>query len=196
MESVKCALDGTRQSLASALKEAEYFGDLLDLGKKQTLHLRLLTEELLSMVNNMLEIREGRFWLEQDEARHQFLLHLTAKTTAPLGETARHRLLDTSTSGTNAFYQGVSGKLRMAMDWLTSGSAETAMAPRSIRSGFVASPDTLEWSLDQYRQGLQREEKAQQWDELERSVLSCLSDDIRVGLRSSEISITITKKAE
>ncbi|MBU5434059.1 hypothetical protein [Pseudoflavonifractor sp. MSJ-37] len=46
------------------------------------------------------------------------------------------------------------------------------------------------------RQGLQREEKAQQWDELERSVLSCLSDDIQVGLRSSEFSIAIMKKAE
>lgn len=46
------------------------------------------------------------------------------------------------------------------------------------------------------RQGLQREEKAQQWDELERPVLSCLSDDIRVGLRSREISIAIMKKAE
>ena len=46
------------------------------------------------------------------------------------------------------------------------------------------------------RQGLQREEKAQRWDELERSVLSCLSDDIQVGLRSSEISIAIMKKAE
>ena len=31
MGSVKCALDDPRQSLASALKEAEYFGDLLGL---------------------------------------------------------------------------------------------------------------------------------------------------------------------
>lgn len=49
------------------------------------------------------------------------------------------------------------------------------------------------WSLEQYRAEIAREQRAQDWDELERSVLSRLADDIRVGVGKEEILLTVYK---
>ena len=136
-----------------------------------------------------MEIREGKFWIEQEGEDYRLCL----RAHAPVGEEAEARLLSASTSGENTFYQGVSGKIRLALDWFARGAAAEGYVPLAFQDGFLSAQST-EWSLELYRQSAAREKKAQAWDELEKSVLSRLADDIRVGLRTDEIEITIYKK--
>ena len=53
-----------------------------------------------------------------------------------------------------------------------------------------------EWSLQQYRESVKRDKKALEWDELEKSILGKLSDDVRVGVLSNRVEITISKTFE
>lgn len=179
--------------MASALTEAEYFANLCVLSEKRCLHLRLLAEELLGMAAGVLDLREGAFWIDEEEGKFQ--LHLDAR--AEIGEQARSKLVNASTTGKNELYQGVTGKIRQAVEWLAESYPAAGVPPYDICSGMMLTPyDSFrqEWSLECYRQNLRASEKAQAWDELEKSVLGKLADDVRVGVNAGRVAITISKK--
>ena len=50
------------------------------------------------------------------------------------------------------------------------------------------------WSLEQYRSTVRREEQTAAWDELEKSVIASLADDVIVGVRGKRADIIIVKK--
>jgi hypothetical protein len=50
------------------------------------------------------------------------------------------------------------------------------------------------WSLDQYRSTARKDEQAEDWDELEKSVIASLADDVIVGVRGKRADIIIVKK--
>ena len=183
-----CPIDGSRGATSAALREADRFAKETGLTGKQALHLRLLTEELLGVLNGVTEVKDGSFVIEQEN--EEYRLRLSART-FPVGETAQQRLLGASSSGENAFYQGVVGKLRMVADWYSKG-ARQADQDVYVGAGF-ASHIPEEWSLVRMRNRLAREKKAAQWDELEASILLRLADDVRIGLRSERIAITVFK---
>lgn len=173
-------------SKLSALKEAETFAYHCTLTKKDAMHVRLLSEELLGMVGGILDVNSGKFWLENDGNKLE--LHLLAK--GAVGDTARDLLLSSSKTGENVAHKGVTGKLRQAMDWMTAeapmaGAASyMPMSGSELHAGIIISPEQMEWSMKNYIEAEEHaEEKAKSWDELERSVLGKLSDDIVVGVR-------------
>lgn len=192
-----CSLNATKESFEVALTEAEHFANLCVLSEKNTLHLRLLAEELLGMATGVLELSSGFFFIEAEAWKFQ--LRLAAR--ANVGEEAKSRLLSASSTGENALYMGISGKIRQAIDLLLvgppSGSGLLMEIPIGVYGrvydGMIASPATTEWSLERYRQSVAREEKAKAWDELEKSILGKLADDVRIGLRLDQVEITIAK---
>ena len=76
----------------------------------------------------------------------------------------------------------------------TGFSLPDAAAAPEMMLGMIPSLQTPQWSLQNYREGVKREQKAEAWDELERSVLSQLSDDIRVGVSTGQVSITVYRE--
>ena len=50
------------------------------------------------------------------------------------------------------------------------------------------------WSLDQYRNTVKKENKSEDWDELEKSVLASVADDVIVGVKGRQADIVIVKK--
>ena len=59
--------------------------------------------------------------------------------------------------------------------------------------------DNVVWTLDTYRQGVDGaketgEEAKEAWDELEKSILANLADDLIVAIRGDEAEITVVKK--
>ena len=50
------------------------------------------------------------------------------------------------------------------------------------------------WSLDQYRTTIKSEEKVDDWDELEKSVIASVADDVIVGVKGNKADIIIVKK--
>jgi hypothetical protein len=50
------------------------------------------------------------------------------------------------------------------------------------------------WSLDQYRSTVDRSERAEEWDELEKSVIASVADDVVVGVKGKRADIVVMKK--
>ena len=67
MKSEKCKLNGTSACAETALNETERFAKACGLPAKKALHLRLLAEETLGMMNGLLAVRDGEFWVESNK---------------------------------------------------------------------------------------------------------------------------------
>ena len=78
------------------------------LSHKSALHLRLLAEEMMSMMRAIVGDVKGRFWIESEDGQYE--LHLRAETDVDWLE--RERLLSASSSGRNEAERGFMGKLR------------------------------------------------------------------------------------
>lgn len=189
MTSLTCNLDGGAACNAAALAEAENFAHRCGLSQKRLLHLRLLAEELLGMAGSVVAVRQGTFWIEREGMAYRLCLKAYVQT----GEAGTRRLMEASSTGENTFYKGVTGKIRQAVDWLSQGDADGLPTTRGVGVGLMPSTQEIEWSLTRYREKMKQDEKAEAWDELEKSVLTKLADDILVGVRSDEVAITIAK---
>lgn len=193
----------------TALEEADKFSAYHGLSNKSAMHLRLLTEEAVSMVNGILDGFTGKLWFESDKTKDGLLcrIWLTADKDASLEQ--EEELLSVSTSGKNERSRGIIGKLRQlirislqqtdnsarsendsVMDaWYQMGTYPEGVNYNSdFNSGF--------WSLERYRKSVEElgDDCFEENDELEKSIIAKLSDDVKVGLISGKVEICIEKK--
>ena len=172
-----------------ASKVADYNG----LDKKQKLRLQLLCEELLSMLPNLLVYGEGEFWIE-NEGR-SFELHAVVKAERSISMFDRDNILAVSTTGKNSAAVGIMNKIKIAAEIMMSAYIETGgtVYPDSSFSfydqGIYSGTGT--WSLSTYKAGVS--EGSEAWDELEKSIIAKLADDVTVGIISGRIEITVRK---
>ncbi len=172
-------------------KAAQYGG----LNKKQALHLRLLAEELVSMLPELLEIGAGDFWIETDGP--DFSLHASIRSKS-ISATDRDAVIALSTSGKNAAGKGVLSKIRlvaanMLVD-LAEGSrlgAEAGIYNFYDMGSAVESMYVSSWSLNSYKENATGDTEA--WDELEKSIIANLADDVVVGVKGKKVDIIIKK---
>jgi hypothetical protein len=50
------------------------------------------------------------------------------------------------------------------------------------------------WSLEQYRNDAKSKKESEAWDELEKSVIASVADDVIVGVKGKRADIIVTKK--
>ena len=50
------------------------------------------------------------------------------------------------------------------------------------------------WKLEEYRNSVKKDEQAEAWDELEKSVIASVADDVIVGVKGRCAEIVIIKK--
>ena len=185
---------------AEALEQAEKVAQFKALPKKSALHLRLLTEEMMGMMRALTGEREADFWIE-DEG-DVCTLHLSALTS--MTAEMRKKLLAASTSGENSAVRGVTGKLRdlfeRFMEPENSAVADDLatglnMAYAGADFGSLSAAAAGIWSLSLYRKAAQEGHTPQEnWDELEKSVLARLADDVQIGIRGQNVEMVISKK--
>ena len=193
MTSDVLVIDDREESYQMALEQAELIAARCELPKKDALHLRLLTEETMGLFRVLTGEVLAKFWIEaQDKV---FRLHLTVRTQMDSGK--RSELLSVSTSGKNAAAKGFTGKLRdileRAMD--EAGASEDDDSAGSVIYGKGAA--YAHWTMQQYQKNEMKraEEKASEddaWDELEKSIVGRLADDVSVGIRGREVEMVIT----
>ena len=117
-----------------------------------------------------------------------------------------------SSSGKNIEIKGVMGRIRNIFEGFMLSYDETEnqevmmsqMTPYSaggmVDMNAFRSMESQIWSLDEYRKNLvvpvkESEEGAvQAWDEMEKSVVAKLADDVRVGIRGSHVTMVIHKE--
>lgn len=187
MKSNLCVLPQSTEQLSDVFIEVEKCAAYNGLSPKQSLQLRLLAEELAGMLPALLKISEGLFWLE-NEGNH-YELHV--KLTTFFGSIAqRDKLLSVSTSGKNAAAVGIMGKIRCIV--------EEAMLAREANGFSAVQTGEMElapggWSLANYRLQAQIQNRLDQWDELEKSIIANLADDVKVAICGEHVEITIIK---
>ena len=182
-------------ALAQVDKLAVYKG----LSSKNALHLRLLTEEMMGMMRSITGETEGEFWIEDQDGVYQ--LHLRVATRLSADE--REQLLSASSTGKNESARGLMGRLRDFFDWGSDEDLDTASNPLLLPDMFEHSSSPAldwEWSMMRYENALsarvaQNEAGAREaWDELEKSVVKHVADDVKVSIRSGIVEMTIYKK--
>ena len=192
------SITSSGENLRTALDLSRRVAAYSDLSTKNALHLRLLAEEMLSMMRSITGEVKGRFWIEAEEDEYQ--LHLIVDSA--LTKEKRLQLLSTSTSGRNEATRSLMGRLRdfffRSVDDEIAAYNTSLLAAGAANGGFKPVTD-WEWSLLRYQNTLsalkaQEPEAADAWDELEKSVVSNVADDVKVSVRGFETEMTITKK--
>ena len=181
--------------MTEALKLAEKTAAFKELSEKNALHLRLLTEEMMGMVRSIAGDVEGRFWIEDDKG--VFYLNLVVE--ADIGSAKRQQLISASTCGVNEADRGIMGKLRAFFEPDPDYPVLFNMYYTDEVDDMYAG-SAMAWSLDLYRDEImksveeQREGAQEAWDELEKSVVSRVADNVKVSIRGREIRMIIEKK--
>ena len=197
-------IDGSEESFAQALRQTEAVARYRDLTKKQAMRLQLLAEEMTGMLRSIVGEAKADFWIESKGK--DFELHLSALTRMDADK--REALLKASTSGKNEAAKGFMGKL---WDLVTQMSEPVfAHEPSVYDYGFVHTDSGAfdapvgvglhtaigSWSLQNYKETIaaNSEEAADAWDELEKSIVARLADEIRISINGNAVEMVIFKR--
>ena len=166
------------------------------LDEKSALRLRLLAEELICMLPQLLHYGAGKFWIEWTGRDYE--LHLNVTIDKAHGYDV-DRILAVSSSGQNAAAKGIIGKMIVAVESML-GKNENSIDddPYGVwRRGLADYDEETIWSLEAYKDAFSSENAKQEYsddgDELERSIIANLADEVRVGVRGGKIDIVVLK---
>lgn len=174
-----------------ALDQATRMAFVQKLSHKSALHLRLLSEEMMCMMRAIAGDVDGEFWIENKGSCYE--LHLRCYTF--MDERKRQMLLSASSSGKNEAERGFMGKLRAFFE-------PTEDLPPFCSFNADGTYSEMVWSMRSYQQVLRqyvdqnREGAEEAWDELEKSMVSHLADDVRVSIRGNEVEMTVLRNLE
>ena len=94
------------------LSHVEKMAVYKELPPKQAMHLRLLAEEMMSMMRSITRGMHGEFWIEDEDQVYE--LHLRVRTV--MDSEKREQLLSAASSGKNESARGLMGRLRDFFD--------------------------------------------------------------------------------
>ena len=183
-----------------ALSQSEKTAQFRALDAKSTLHLRLLTEEMMGMMRALTGEREADFWIDSDNGAIR--LHLKVQTS--MNAEMRKNLLSASTSGENSAVRGVTGKIRDIFERFI--EPENGQVARDLITGMnftccEGDFGTLSvaiagiWSMNLYKNAAKEGRTPKEdWDELEKSIIANIADDVQIGIVGSDVEMIIIKK--
>ena len=203
--------EGRMEAVEQTAASAAYRG----LNKKNTLQLRLLAEELLGMLEQITGNLSAEFWVESRGG--SFELHLTAARS--ITSEMRKELLNVSSSGKNSANVGIMGKLKGVFEQAILDSSNNArpvsysayymqgllysanpanIDPIALGLSAAAKAETADWSMRQYKHTVAQEKghdaaARDAWDELEKSIIANLADEITVSIRGSNVEMVAYK---
>ena len=201
MKSDVIHVTNTGEGISEAIKQTELVANYKSLSKTDSIHLLLLTEEMMGMMKALTGEQEADFWIDDEDKN--FRLHLKAET--PMNAETRRNLLSASTSGENIAAKGVMGKIRDLFSRIVEPSeapvpAEyaTGWSPSALSTAEAAavaknySPVLVNvWSLNRYKASKKNEEE---WDELEKSIVAKLADEVEIGIAEGTVEMIVYKK--
>ena len=197
MKSNVCKIDNGTKDLAAILKESEKVAVYNELTHKQTLQLRLICEEIDGMLPNIIDEFSGELWIDYENGLCKVNISLNFE-----GFTSekKEELVALSKNKKNAAVTGIVGKIRSAVEDIFLEEDSAAGCGFTMGSCYYATEyyDCVEysrvWTLGQYRNTVQNEKKAEAWDELEKSVLASVADDVIVGVKGKHADFIVIKK--
>lgn len=210
METNKIKIDSNGQGREQVLEETSKFAVYNNLDKKTAFHIRLLAEETLGMVAAITETFDAEFWLESTPD-NTCRLHLRAHT--PMDYEKEKQLMAVSATGENISAKGFMGRIgqfiRNALynvNEAESLSMQYAYDPMLYGATGMLDAESMainsmiySWSMRQYQEELEQnkednQEAEEAWDELEKSIVATIADDVLVGVKGDTVELIIEKK--
>ena len=199
----KVKITNSGSGMSEALNITERAAGLLNLSTKDALRSRLLAEETLSMVRAVTGTFSADFWIEIED--RTFSIHLMAKS--ELDYQKRKELLSVSTTGKNTARLGIMEKVRGIIEAGIYGFEESFRLQAEYGTGMfgygvLGIPDDgmsealYSWSMQKYRADVEAkgEEEADSVDELEKSIIANIADDVKVGISKDSLELVVVKK--
>ena len=203
MNTINLKITGNEDSINEALVATEKLAVDGGLDKKQCLHLRLLAEELFGMIRSITREVKADYVVNQDGKSYE--LHL--ETEVELTMEMREEMLSVSSSGKNEAAKGFMGKLRdvirvslLPSENLPGISERTGLGLMNMGettgSGIREAGVGYEWSMSVYKDNLEskrRDETEEAWDELEKSIVANIADEVKVYIKRTKVHAVIMK---
>ena len=180
------------KNMEAVLDQVEKACTYKGLSPKNALSLRLLTEEMMALMRAVTGDVSGEFWMEDRDQVYE--LHLLVRTL--IDDEMRKQLLSASSSGKNEASRGFMGKIRAFFQ----PAAGVPMFPAGYAGGSPQMYGSMSWSMGDYRNQLRqydelnRKKDQEAWDELEKSVVAKVADDVKVSILGKTVEMTILKK--
>lgn len=194
MRSNVCKLYRGTEDLAAILKESEKVAVYNELDRKQTLQLRLLCEEIDGMLPEIIGDFEGDMFIEFEEGVCRVNVSVEFKNFTP---DKKDELIKVAKNKKNAAAVGIVGKIRSAIENFVLDEDPLrayAMSAGAIHMSMGSMDHSYGWSLEQYRCAVKQDQRTEEWDELEKSVIASVADDVTVGVKGKRANIVIVKK--
>ena len=177
--------DDLKQILAETQKTAEY----ANLTSKQSIKMRLIAEEFVGMMKELSQDFEGEFWIEHENLSFSFVSQIHINEVMDMQ--TKRRFIDVSSDKKNAAAKGIMGKIRDVVENLL--YPENSMYSASFISYQLETAVLLndQWTLNRYKDA--ERNNAEPWDELEKSIIAHLADDVLVSVNGNNVVIEIVK---
>ena len=187
------------ENMDTALNEVEKVAAYKGLSGKNALHLRLLGEEMMGLMRSITGETKGTFWIEETDGL--YALHLKVETL--VDSKIRKQLLAASRSGKNEASKSVMGKL-MEFFFRDANEDIAAFTTSPLLTGGISCEAGVpvtdwQWSMMRYvdkhnADPNPSEAEKEAWDELEKSVVSHVADDVKVSIKGWETEMVLEKR--
>ena len=197
MKSNVCRIEKGTRDLGAILTECEKVAEYNGLSHKQSLQMRLLCEEIDGMLPNIIEDFEGELWIDFEDGVCKVNLSVQIPE---LNSEKKEKLVAVAKSKKNSAAVGIVGKIRDAVEdlFLDEGKMDAVTLSTGsfgMGTGFSEGVDySYIWRLEEYRNSVKKEEQAEAWDELEKSVIASVADDVIVGVKGKRANVVIVKR--
>ena len=173
MKSDVIIIDNQGNGFEKTIEEARKVAAYEELSHKDSLHLQLCAEEMLSLVRSVTGELKASFWIETEGKT--FCLHMSTQTV--LDKEKRAQLLASSTSGKNEAAKSFLGQLRdMFEEAITAEASHADGLPGDVLDDLAN--HTIECTDPE-------------WDEYEQSTLKKLAKTIQIGIRGNTVEMTV-----
>ena len=194
MKTSEFKVTGQGTGIKEALDATEKLGADSGLGEKEILRLRLLGEELFGLVRGITGELEAVYQASREDRCFDLRLWADVK----LDQEMRKQLIAVSFSGENAAVKGFMGRIKemIAVSLLPAdaGPSLLSMGFMSMGSpGGYRAEAGCDWTMKRYKEKLGDAPEDDAWDELEKSIVANLADDVSVSVQGSHVEITISK---
>lgn len=211
MQTDKILVSANGTGWDKALEEASKFATYVGLDKKASMRVRLMTEEALGLIESIAGDFNAEYRLESDKDC-AVRLYLKAKT--DMDFVKRKELIAASSDKKNSAARGIMGKIRQiienamySVDEVGTLSMEYGGSPLMYGNMGMYETDpsaainsmSYMWSLENYKgsvEGTKDKDAASKeaWDELEKSIIASIADDVKVGVSGNTVELVIEKK--
>ena len=174
-------VDNQGNGFAEIMDQATRAAEYCRLERQDTLHLQIMTEELLSLVKSVTGSMKSAIWIETDHGKIE--LHLT--TRSKLSREKRDQLIKSASSGKNEAAGTFLGMLRNFLEQATANNAPDVSDDvlNKLLSHQVVPEDAFqnpEGSVD-----------IPKWDGYEKSILQHVADNVRITVRGELVDIMV-----